>query len=271
MLKNIGGLTLDQAGDCIADMGFTGVDLTVRRGGYISPEEVLERLPEAIEIFKSKGLNVPMITTDITGAYEPYAEETFKTASECGVKFIKLGYWRYGGFGKIKEQIEKIRDNILKGIYRLSREYGVTAGIHIHSGDYVSADPAVLWMLLQDYDPNYICAYIDPGHMCVEGGLSGWKIGMDLLQEHIRMVAVKDFAWFREKDVKTGQMKWKARTVPLGEGLVPWFEVFSFLHKIGFNGPVSVHSEYDLKFEELIRQTREDLNYLRNILMKIQA
>lgn len=105
--------------------------------------------------------------------------------------------------------------------------------------------------------------------MAIEGGSSGWKMGMDLLQEYIRMVAVKDLASFREKDEKTGQKVWKARVVPLGEGLVRWAEVFSYLHEVHFDGPVSVHSEYDrLKFEDLISQTKRDIEYLKEILKK---
>jgi len=106
--------------------------------------------------------------------------------------------------------------------------------------------------------------------MAVEGGLSGWKMGMDLLQEHIRMVAVKDFGWFREKD-EMGEWRWRARMLPLSEGLVPWAEVFTYLQKIGFDGPVSFHSEYhDVTLEELIRLTSEDLQYAKRILAKVQ-
>jgi sugar phosphate isomerase/epimerase len=106
--------------------------------------------------------------------------------------------------------------------------------------------------------------------MAVEGGLSGWRMGMDLLQEHIRMVAVKDFAWFKDQNIKSGEKKWRVHLVPLSEGLVPWAEVFKYLHNIGFNGPVSIHSEYEhLNLEELIRQTKEDLKYLKGILMNL--
>jgi len=122
MLKNIANFTLDEAGDYMVDAGFMGADLTVREGGYVLPEEVEKRLPEAIDLLKSKGLSIPMITTNIIDANESHAEEIFKTASKCGVRFIKLGYWRYEGFGKIKEQIERVRNNNLKGIYKLSKE-----------------------------------------------------------------------------------------------------------------------------------------------------
>jgi len=119
MLKNVGNLNLEKAGDYIAMMGFDGVDLTVRPGGHVLPEEASRKLPEAVELLSSKGLDVPMITSSITSADEKYAEEIFKTASECNVKFIKLGYWRYEGFGKIKEQIRNLQTK--RGVRRYSR------------------------------------------------------------------------------------------------------------------------------------------------------
>lgn len=252
-------LPLNVFGDLVADMGFEGVDLTVRPGGYIAPEEAAEKLPESIDILRARGLKVPMITTSITDAHEPYAEETFKAASECGVKYIKLGYWMYKGFGHLRSQMMELRGK-LEEIYLLSRRYNVTAGVHIHSGMYLTSEPAILWEILRGFDPNFLGAYIDPGHMAVEGGLAGWLIGMDILAEHTRMVAVKDFGWFREDG------KWVTRTVPLGEGLVPWRVVFEILKRIGFNGPVSLHSEYHMSLEEIIAQTRRDLNYVKEIL-----
>jgi len=271
MLKNVGSLTIEEAGEYIAKMGFDGVDLTVRPGGHISPREVLKELPKAVENLNSKGLSVPMITTNVTSADEKFAAEIFKTASECGVRFIKLGYWRYEGFGTIRKTIKRVRDDNLKGLYRLSEEYNVTAGLHIHSGDFLTSNPVVVYLLLRDYDPRYLCAYIDPGHMAVEGGLSGWKIGMDILREYIRMVAVKDYGWFQETDPETGEKRWRARTVPLSEGLVPWREVFSYLKEINFDGPVSLHSEYhDVDFQGLIRRTEIDLKYLKETLRNLE-
>jgi len=266
MLKDAGNLSVDQVGDCVTEMGFDGVDLTVRPGGHVAPEEVTERLPEAIDTLKSKGLVVPMITTGITGAEEDHAEEIFRTASECGVRFLKLGYWRYREFGTIRDQIEKARGQ-LGGLEALSRRHGVTAALHTHSGPNLTANPAVVHMLLQDHDPRWLGAYIDPGHMAVEGGKSGWKMGIDLLDRYIKLVAIKDFGWFRETDRRTGEKGWVNRLVPLGEGIVPWPEVFRCLREIGFDGCVSVHSEYpDLSLEELLRQTREDLAYLKRVL-----
>ena len=69
----------------------------------------------------------------------------------------------------------------------------------------LSANPEVALMLLQDCDPNFLGAYIDPGHMTVEGGLSGWKMGIDLLAPYISLDAIKDFGWFQQVDENTGK------------------------------------------------------------------
>ncbi|MEM3026875.1 MAG: TIM barrel protein, partial [Thermoproteota archaeon] len=79
----------------------------------------------------------------------------------------------------------------------------------------------------------------------------------------IRMVSVKDYGWFKEGG------GWRAKTVPLGEGLVQWKTVFEILGEIGFNGPVSIHSEYDLPLGELVTQTRKDVQYLKSILSSL--
>ena len=69
------------------------IDLTVRAKGHVLPERVTEDLPRAVEALRKAGLEVPMITTDITSAAD--AGPTLKTASRLGIPYFKPGYWRY--------------------------------------------------------------------------------------------------------------------------------------------------------------------------------
>ena len=243
-LKELGNLSLEEAGKYVREMGFSGVELPVRRKGtpYVLPEEVKERLPEAVRTLESIGLSVPMITIDITDAKENYADDVFRTASECGVKLLSLGAYRYQEFGTIKKRIGEARSQ-LKGIEALAREYGVTAVIQTHSG-----------------------AFTDPGHLALEGGIGGWKMGIDLLKDYTKVVAVKNFGWFQVIDEKTGEKKWAVRKMPLEDGIVPWPKALEYIRKIGFDGCFSFYSPYDnLSFEELIEQTKRDLNYFQTI------
>lgn len=267
--KMLGTLSVAEAGERIREIGFEGVDLTVRPGGHVLPENALRDLAPAVKTLRSLGLSVPMISTSVTAADEEHARNVFQAAAECGIHRLKLGYWRYEGFGTMAAQIEEAKRK-LEGLGRLAREYGVIACIHCHSGPFMSADPAVVWVLLRDFDPDHLGAYIDPGHMTVEGGVAGWKMGLDLLAPHIRLMAVKSFAWFREES--DGRVGWIHRLVPLREGPVRWSEVFDCLRQIGYDGPVSLHSEYqgrhswrDLSLDELLEQTREDLTHIRQV------
>lgn len=268
--KMLGVYPIDKAGDIIADLGFTGVDLTVRPGGHVLPENVGTDLPKAVKTLAERNLAVPMITTAITDATEPHAEDIFAAASECGIRRLKLGYWLYRGFGTIHSQLDQMRRQ-LEGLAKLGQRYNVLPAVHTHSGDFLSANPATLYDLLRRFDPKEMGAYIDPGHMTAEGGISCWRQGIDLLQKYISMVAVKSFGWFREVDDTTGETVWHPKLVPLKYGTVRWKQVFQYLRQIGFDGPVSVHSEYqgshswrDLTTEQLIEQTREDLAYLKS-------
>jgi sugar phosphate isomerase/epimerase len=67
---------------------------------------------------------------------------------------------------------------------------------------------------------------------------------------------------------------WKAPGIEaLREGIVPWPEFFERLARISFDGPISLHSEYqgkgswrDLNTRELIKQTAADLAFVKAML-----
>lgn len=269
--KHLGELPVAEAGAMIHGLGFDGVDLTVRPGGHVPPEQVESKLPAAQETLRKCGLCVPMITTAITSAADPAAAPTFAAAARLGIRYLKLGYWPYREFGTLRQQLDHARRD-LDGLERLAATHRACACVHTHSGAYLSATAGGMEILLKDRDPDRIGAYLDPGHLTVEGGLSGWKQTIDLLQKQVRLVAVKDFGWFRGES-SGGKASWAPRLVPLREGMVRWPEVLACLRQVGFEGVVSFHSEYqgahswkDLSVRELIEQTRDDLAYVRSIL-----
>ncbi|HEV2126125.1 MAG TPA: sugar phosphate isomerase/epimerase, partial [Chloroflexota bacterium] len=161
-----------------------------------------------------------------------------------------------------------------KQLEELGREYGVRLDVHCHSGDFLSAQGGVLDSILGDTDPRYVGVSLDVGHLTTEGGKSGWRQSIDLLQNRVGIVAVKSFGWFYGPDPKTGEEVWTAKLVPLSRGNVQWRKTFELLRQVGWDAGgkalVSVHSEYQgagswksLEVPELIEQTREDFAYLK--------
>jgi len=270
--KHLGPLSIPEAGKAVKELGFHGLDLTVRPGGHVLPERVKTALPEAVRQLKDLGLALPMITTGIVDAADPASEAIMAAAAGQGIRELKLGYWPYRPFGTLKAQLDAAR-KAMDGIEALARKQNVRASIHVHSGDYLSAEAGNIYLLLKDRDPHHVGAYLDPGHMTLEGAASGWKLGVDLLQDYISTVAVKTFGLYPEKDAEHGDTRWVEKLVPLREGMVRWREVFACLKQLGWDGVVTFHSEYqgrqswrDLTVPQLIDQTREDVAYLRPII-----
>jgi len=272
--KSLQEYPIAKAGQALKDLGISGMDLTVRSNGYIEREKVAEELPAAVETLAQIGIEVPMLTTDITSADEDYVEDVFATAAECGVQWMKLGYWHDSTFGALEKMIYDVKAKLVD-LEALARQYGVWAGMHIHSGyGNVTAMGAVVWEILGGRNPEHVGAYIDPGHMVAEGAVSGWKQCMDLLAPWIKLVAIKDIR-FDHNPTAENPKNYDLKLVPLAEGMVQWPEVLELLSQIGFDGGITMHSEYkgghsfrDMNTDEVVEQTREDLAYLKPMLDK---
>ena len=251
--KHLPKLNYDQLGAQVKQLGFAGVDLTVRAQGHVLPERAAEDMPRAIDTLRSHGLAVPMITTGLLSAAHPTARPVLSTAGRLQVPFFKLGYYAYKGRDPEKVVAEVKRD--VQGLVELAKEHGVAGGFHNHSGDNVGSPIWDTRAIIADLDPRWIGYYFDPCHATAEGGVAGWEISLRLAAPRLKMVALKDFYWARE------QGKWKMKMCPMGEGMVQWPKVFAMLAAARFAGPVSLHLEYDAA-DELAAIAR-DLEFTR--------
>ncbi|MBI3697364.1 MAG: sugar phosphate isomerase/epimerase [Acidobacteria bacterium] len=235
--KHLPKLNYAELGAQVKQLGFEGVDLTVRPAGHVLPERAAEDLPRAIETLRAHGLAVPMITTGLLSAAHPTARPILSTAGRLKVPFFKLGYYNYKGRDPEKVVADVKRD--VQGLVDLAKEHGVVGGFHNHSGDYVGSPIWDTRSIIADLEPCWIGYYFDPCHATAEGGVAGWEIALRMVSPRLKMVALKDFYWARE------QGKWKMKMCPMGEGMVQWPKVFAMLAAARFTGPISLHLEYD--------------------------
>jgi L-ribulose-5-phosphate 3-epimerase len=236
--KHLPKIHYSELGGVLKDLGFAGCDLTVRPGGHVEPALAPADLYRAIESIQAEGVEVPMITTALVTAADPAARPVIAIAGRMKVPYFKLGYWRYRPTDNIEARIAEVRRDVA-GLVGLGRAYGMIAGFHNHSGDFVGEAVWDTRAIIGDMDPAWIGYYFDPCHATAEGGEAGWNIAMRMALPRIKMVALKDFYW-----EKSGG-KWTMRMCPIGEGMVNWAGVFALLASAHFTGPLSLHLEYE--------------------------
>jgi len=269
--KHLQWLNYQDMAETAADIGFDGVDLSVRPGGHVLPENVQVDLPKATEAAKKAGIEITMITTAITDPRDSHTESILKTASELGIRYYRMGYFRYEDSKSIPSKLAEVK-SIIGDLAAMNKHYGVYGGYQNHAGsNYVGAAVWDLWQLLKDLDRQWIGCQFDIRHATVEGG-TAWPIHFRLLSDYIKMIAVKDFRW-----VKTDQT-WKIENCPLGEGMVDFTGYFKMLKQAKISGPISLHLEYPLggadkgakeltiKKEEVLAAMRRELKVLRSWL-----
>jgi sugar phosphate isomerase/epimerase len=240
--KHMAQFGYDELGKKAKETGFEGVDLTVRPKGHVLPENAATDMPRAVEAIQKHGLTVPMITTELKSATDAAARPTLSTAAKLKVPYWKPGYLRHD-LRSLEEGMMQARA-ALTGLAELSKEYGVTAGYHNHSGNYFGAAVWDTREAIGKLDSKVIGYYYDPGHATIEGGLAGWEISLAMVLPRLKMVALKDFYW-----AKNNEGKWRPVWCPMGEGMVDWPKMFAAFKRSGFTGPLTLHVEYHAKDE----------------------
>lgn len=258
--KHLPELGWKELADAVKDAGFEGVDLTVRAQGHVLPERAADDLPRALDAITSRGVKVPMITTELTSARSPFAKPILQAAARGGVKYFKTGYWRYSPTGDVRAELSATGDD-LKELAVLAEASGIGLGFHNHAA-YVGA---ALWDIAPAMDrlnPRWAGYYFDPRHAVAEGGAGAWKAATRLVLPRLKMLALKDCYWSKTPK------GWMVENCPLGDGMVEWSWVSQTIRSSGFNGPISVHLEYEIPpgTQNTLNAARRDLAIAKKIL-----
>jgi sugar phosphate isomerase/epimerase len=256
-----------------AEIGFNGIDITVRAGGHVDPARVAAELPPLVAIIRQHGLQVPMVTADIVDASSPNARAVLKTLADLDIRYYRWGGFKYSSDQPIARQFDDFRQRSAQ-LAALNNEYKVCAIYHTHSGiGLVGAPVWDIFQIIKGLDPNAVAINYDVGHATVEGGLGGWIDSFRLAEARVRGVAFKDFVW-----QKNAKEVWDPAWLPLGQGMVRFPAFCSLLAKTEFDGPVQLHFEYPLggaqagnrqitiAREQVFSAMRRDLRQLRTYL-----
>lgn len=236
--KHLQWLNYEEMARVAADLGFDGIDLTVRPGGHVLPENVERDLPKAVEAVRMAGLDVYMLTTAIQDSTEPYSESILKTAAILKIPFYRTNWFNFSSELSIQKNIEEFRKKFTR-LNHLNKKYNIKGCYQNHSGESLGSATWDLWYTIKELDQQWIGAQYDIRHATLEGGHS-WPVGFKLISPFIKTLAVKDFYWKQKGN------KWEVENVPLGSGMVDFKKYFKMLKEFNINVPLSMHYEYPL-------------------------
>jgi L-ribulose-5-phosphate 3-epimerase len=236
--KHLQFLNYTDMPEVAAQLGFDGIDLTVRPEGHVLPERVATDLPKAIEAMRKANLKPLLITTAIEDAGNPVDKRVLEVAAEQGIKYYRMNWYAYPESKSMPESLKYYQQKV-KSLGELNKKLGLAGCYQNHAGLRVGSSPWELWELIKEADKQFMGIQYDIRHAVVEGGLS-WQNGLRLVQPYIKTIPIKDFRWAR----KNGQ--WEVEDTPLGEGMVDFKTYFKLLKQYQLNVPVSLHLEHPI-------------------------
>lgn len=206
-------------------LGFDGVDLTVRPGGHVEPRLSNVDLVRAIEEVRGPGLEVPVITTALTTPFDPTVLPVVAIAGHTQVNLFIAGFFR-------SQNPNYKRD--IGGLISVAARYGMATALHNYTADDAGEAPWDPVELVTEFDPKWAFLFFDPIH-----SKEHWEADLKRHLPRLRAVALKDFQL----------VEGVAKPCPLGQGIVDWAKFFGILAGAKYYGPVSIHMNYRPKDE----------------------
>ncbi|MFK7946666.1 MAG: sugar phosphate isomerase/epimerase family protein [Saprospiraceae bacterium] len=236
--KHLQFLDIKKAAQVAAELGFEGLDLTVRPKGHVLPENVITDLPKAIQDIKAGGSSCIMMTTAIEDIDNEYDLNIIETAANEGIQSYRANWFKYHKDRSMEDSIHFYQKKV-KELSKANKKHNIIGCYQNHAGTKIGASFWEIKQLLEKANADYFGTQYDIRHATVDSGLS-WKNGFELLRNSIKTIVLKDFKWGKVNG------KWKVVNVPIGEGMVDFDNYFKLLKSHGVNLPVSLHCEYPL-------------------------
>lgn len=245
--KHLQFLDYKVAGEMAAEMGFSGIDLTVRPKGHVLPERVKTDLPLAVNAIRKSGINCKMIVTAVESVNNPLDVDVLEAAAAQNISFYRSNWFKYKEGMSMQDSLLFYQEEIRK-LGEINKKLGIIGSYQNVDGNLVGSSFWEVNKILETVDPKYFGSQFDIRHFVVEGGNS-WENAFRLLHDNIKVVVLKDFKWGKVNG------KWDAINVPIGEGMVDFDKYFKLLKKYKLKPPVSLHVEYDLGGAEQGKRT----------------
>jgi sugar phosphate isomerase/epimerase len=253
--------TLEELGKLVKRLGFDGVELAVRPGYQVVPERVDTDLKEAVKILGDQGV----IIGSIAG---PTDRRTIAACGECEIPIIRIcqGIDLNVGYMESVTRIRKEYDALVPYL----QEAGVAIGVQNHCGNMIASAIGTMH-LIEQYDPQVVCAVYDPAHSAVDGETE--EMGLDIVWSHLRLFNFKSASHRRTNRITAEEAEWEILWTTARHSGYSWRKMVSLLQQRGYTGDICLPAEYSkssgggqMMGSDVLPSLMYDLGYLKHLL-----
>jgi sugar phosphate isomerase/epimerase len=263
----------EEIAEAAIEMGFGAITLTVGPPpAHVSLADAPLSLAAFVHGLRGAGIVVDTISCsadlspDVAGI-----DALLAAASKLDIKQYIFGPYPYAADQSIPMQLDTFKPSF-SALARLNTRYGIRGLYRNRAGLYLGAALFDLVEVLRGIDRSAIGICYDTGQGALAGGNNSWKAGLLVAGPYLGGLFCTDYALQFQLDANQGGVftgtsedlatsfkggvtrpfgggggqtnPWIAPAVPLGTGLVDLPQLATILRKVGFEGPLTVLSDY---------------------------
>jgi len=189
-------MSLAELAKFVKGLGLDGVELPVRPGYQVEPQNIAKGLPEAVKVFADNGVKIGSVAGNTD-------EPTIAACGECDVPIIRVcvGIDMSIGYMASEKKIRKGYDKLIPALEKA----GVAIGVQNHC-DYCVGSAMGIMHLIENYDPKQVCAVLDMAHCAVDGEPE--VMAIDICWSHLRLVNFKSAFHARTNGPEAVEAQW---------------------------------------------------------------
>jgi hypothetical protein len=105
-------LSYDELAEVVVELGFDGIEGTIRPGGQITPEQVPDELPKMVAALKKRNLEMTIMASGVNDPRDKVSMRQLEVAAKLGVKRYRMKYFKYDLKRPVAGQLDEIRPQL---------------------------------------------------------------------------------------------------------------------------------------------------------------
>ncbi len=248
--------SIPELGEMLAALGVDGLELPVRPGYPVTPDNMIDELPKAVAVLKQYGQTVYSIGASVSAA-------SIAACGAAGVPVIRDGIaidmskGYYASVAAFRRMCQELTAELVM--------HNVKIGVQNHCNNFVGSAIGLMHVI-GDFAPQQVGAVLDLAHCRLDGEPEAMAI--DIVWTHLSMVFLKNAYRMRINGPEAEEARWRIWWTTGRHGFASWRTAATVLQERGYSGPVCLTPEYSESGEDPIatlRLVKEDVAYTRSL------